>query len=182
MISFRRKPQLFPCRTVYSKVHSSAHKFDLNDLLFFYKAINNLVPISLPVRSSQSTIHSSGLLSKSFFYRTHLLSNYLSTLATTSSIKKIFTGKLLPTTTTGFSQVKSHMQSARYGVFCYLNSSVYSLAIRRTQPISDSQLIGNKSPPSAPLSIVFERVSWKAQTIVYLHFQLKCRILAEKFA
>ena len=83
---------------------SSCQKFDLNDLLFFHKSINNLVPVSLPQylsfylggsrlrhchldsqslvssivpRSSQSSIHSSGPLSKSFFYRTHLLWNSL---------------------------------------------------------------------------------------------------------
>ena len=81
-----------------------AHKFDLNDLLFLHKAINNLVPISLPQylsfyqgvsrlrhchldsrslvssivpRCSQSSIHSNGPLSKSFFYRTHILWNSL---------------------------------------------------------------------------------------------------------
>ena len=80
-----------------------ARMFNLNDLFYFRKAINNLVPVSLPTyvhstrarlrhchidgqslvcsifpRSSQSTIHSSGPLSKSYFYdRTHLLWNSL---------------------------------------------------------------------------------------------------------
>ena len=79
-------------------------KFDLNDLLFFHKIVNNLVPVSLPSylsfyeggsrlrrchldslsiicslipRSSQASARSNSPLSKSFFYRTHLLWNTL---------------------------------------------------------------------------------------------------------
>ena len=79
-------------------------KFDLNDLLFFHKIVNDLVPVSLPSylsfyeggsrlrrchldslsiicslipRSSQASARSNSPLSKSFFYRTHLLWNTL---------------------------------------------------------------------------------------------------------
>ena len=79
-------------------------KFDLNDMLFFHKVVNNLVPVPLPEyltfyegrsrlrqchldnwslvssifpRSSQATINSNSPLSKSFFYRSHLLWNGL---------------------------------------------------------------------------------------------------------
>ena len=79
-------------------------RFDLNDLLFFHKVINDLVPLTLPEyltfyeggsrlrrchldrlsivsslipRSSQASDRSNSPLSKSFFYRTHLLWNKL---------------------------------------------------------------------------------------------------------
>ena len=79
-------------------------KFDLNDLLFFHKVLNDLVPVPLPPylsfyqgnsrlrschldslslvcsiipRSSQSSIRSTNSLTKSFFYRSHILWNNL---------------------------------------------------------------------------------------------------------
>ena len=82
-------------------------KFDLNDLIFFHKVVNDLIPVSLPEylsfyqgssrlrqchfdrcsvvssvipRSSQNRSSGSGSsdpLSRSFFYRTHLLWNSL---------------------------------------------------------------------------------------------------------
>ena len=98
-LSYSTEQYIHKCKLV--DILPLACKFDLNDLLFFHKVINNLVPISLPQylsfyqggsrlrqchldsqslvssivpRSSQS---SSGSLSKSFFYRTHLLWNSL---------------------------------------------------------------------------------------------------------
>ena len=101
-LSYSSEQYIQKCKAV--DILPLAQKFDLNDLLFFHKSINNLVPVSLPQylsfylggsrlrhchldsqslvssivpRSSQSSIHSSGPLSKSFFYRTHLLWNSL---------------------------------------------------------------------------------------------------------
>ena len=96
-------------------------KFDLNDLLYFHKVINDLVPVSLPSylsfydgssrlrrchldhlsivcslipRSSQSSARSNSHLSKSFFYRTHLLWNILPLDLRTISSPIVFKSKL----------------------------------------------------------------------------------------
>ena len=74
-------------------------KFDLNDLILFYKVVNELIPLNLPeyltrydgtsklrtthldrssyVCSLQPKGTSNNLLDKSFFYRTHSMWNHL---------------------------------------------------------------------------------------------------------
>ena len=96
--------------------------FDLNDLLFFHKIINELVPVSLPSylsfyeggsrlrrchldrlsivcsllpRSTQSSVRSNSHLSKSFFYRTHLLWNTLPFDLRTISSPTLFKSELI---------------------------------------------------------------------------------------
>ena len=84
-----------------------SQKFDLNDLIFFHKVLNNLIPVSLPYylslyqgtsrlrrchldslsivssilpklsQNSHNTCTSNNPLEKSFFYRTHILWNGL---------------------------------------------------------------------------------------------------------
>ena len=101
-LSYSPEKYITKCRDV--NILPLAKKFDLNDLLFLHKVVNNLVPVPLPdylsfylggsrlrkchldnlslvcsiiPRSSQATTNSKNPLSKSFFYRTHLLWNSL---------------------------------------------------------------------------------------------------------
>ena len=98
-------PELYIQKCKFIDLLPLSKKFDLNDLLFFHKVVNDLVPISLPSylsfyqggsrlrrchldrlsivsslipMSSQFSDRSNKPLSKSFFYRTHLLWNNLS--------------------------------------------------------------------------------------------------------
>ena len=101
-LSYPPEKYISKCREI--NILPLAKKFDLNDLIFFHKVVNNLVPVPLPEylkfyqggsrlrkchldvfslvcsiipRSSQKTTNSQNPLSKSFFYRTHLLWNSL---------------------------------------------------------------------------------------------------------
>ena len=98
-------PELYVQKCKFLDILPLSSKFDLNDLLFFHKVVNDLVPISLPSYlsfyqggsrlrschldklsvvsslipiSSYFSDRSNNPLSKSFFYRTHLLWNKLS--------------------------------------------------------------------------------------------------------
>ena len=98
-------PELYVQKCKFLDILPLSAKFDLNDLLFFHKVVNDLVPISLPSYlsfyqggsrlrschldklsivsslipiSSQFSDRSNNPFSKSFFYRTHLLWNNLS--------------------------------------------------------------------------------------------------------
>ena len=98
-------PELYVQKCKFLDILPLSAKFDLNDLLFFHKVVNDLVPISLPSYlsfyqggsrlrschldklsivsslipfSSQFSDRSNNPFSKSFFYRTHLLWNSLS--------------------------------------------------------------------------------------------------------
>ena len=98
-------PELYVQKCKFLDILPLSAKFDLNDLLFFHKVVNDLVPISLPSYlsfyqggsrlrschldklsivsslipiSSQYSDRSNNPFSKSFFYRTHLLWNNLS--------------------------------------------------------------------------------------------------------
>ena len=97
-------PEVYVHKCKFIDLLPLSKKFDLNDLLFFHKVVNNLVPVSLPSyltfyeggsrlrrshldrlsivsslipMSSQFSDRSNSPLSKSFFYRTHLLWNNL---------------------------------------------------------------------------------------------------------
>ena len=101
-LSYTAETYIKKCKSV--DILPLSQKFDLNDLVFFHKIVNSLVPVTLPSylsfydgisrlrschldnlslvssitpRSSQSASRSNSPLSKSFFYRTHLLWNSL---------------------------------------------------------------------------------------------------------
>ena len=97
-------PQIYLQKCKDIDILPLSKKFDLNDLIFFHKIVNELVPVYLPSylsfyeggsrlrrchldrlsifcsllpRSTQSSVRSNNHLTKSFFYRTHLLWNNL---------------------------------------------------------------------------------------------------------
>ena len=100
--SYSDELYIVKCKSV--DVLPLSKKFDMNDLIFFHKVLNNLVPVALPhylsfymggsrlrnchldshsivcsiiPRFSQQSSRSNNPLTKSFFYRTHLLWNGL---------------------------------------------------------------------------------------------------------
>ena len=92
-------PEVYKRKCKQVDILPLASKFDLNDLVFFYKIVNELIPVSLPdylsfyqgssrLRrchfDSLSVVSSiiprstqNNALSRSFFYRTHLLWNQI---------------------------------------------------------------------------------------------------------
>ncbi len=105
--SFSYPPEVYIKKCKQIDILPLSQKFDLNDLIFFHKVINKTIPVPLPdylsfyqggsrlrrchldsysvvssivPRSRQTSYHSASSnnpLSKSFFYRTHLLWNSL---------------------------------------------------------------------------------------------------------